>query len=141
MRWILGLVAAVSLAGCSLFTQGPPSNLAANQFPRCDDDSVFPAIDTSWAVLYLLSGALIAAEEDGEEVQGALLVTGIGAAIFGGAAWHGFNKARRCAEAKDAYRARYEQVQRQRQELAPPPSSLPLGPPSTVPGGPPGGAP
>lgn len=137
MRWILGLVAAVSLAGCSLFMQGPPENPMPNEFPRCDEDSMLPALDASWAVLYLLTGGVMAATLAGEgddELQGALLVTGVGAAIFGASAWHGFNKTKSCARVKDAYRARYEQMQRR--ELAPLPSSLPLGPPSSVPPGP-----
>ena len=135
MRWILTLVAAVSLAGCSLFIQGPPSNPPYNEFPRCEEEVTMPTIDAAWAVLYIVTGGLIAASEPDDDgvVQGGLLVAGLGAVVFGGSAWHGFNKVRRCEQVRDAYRARYEEMQRG--NVPPPP--LQLGPPSSVPLAPP----
>ena len=147
MRSILTLVTAISLAGCSLFMPGPPSNPHPNEFPRCHEDGLLPTFDAAWAVLYALSGGLVAASEpnDEEAVRGGLLAAGIGVAVFGSSAWLGYNKSKRCEQAKDAYRARYEQMQRESVPPPPmqlgPPSSAPLGPPSGMPLGPPSSAP
>jgi len=137
MRSILTLVAAISLAGCSVFMPGPPSNPDPNVFPRCHEDALLPTFDAAWAVLYVLGGAVIATEgNDGEDLRGGLLAAGIGVAAFGGSAWLGFNKSKRCERAKDAYRARYEQMQRESVPPPPmqlgPPSSAPLEPPSSM---------
>jgi hypothetical protein len=138
MRRIIALVTAASLGGCSLFTQGAPSDTPLDRFPRCAEDTLAPTMDASWALLIALSGALVASDggANDDEARGGLLVTAASAAIFGGAAWHGFNKARECGRVRDAYRARYEQMQRDSAQPQPPPYQL--GPPSSAPGPGPG---
>lgn len=131
-RWIrpIAIAAALSLGGCSFMLSGPPADTPPHRFPQCDEDVTAPAIDASWAVLFALSGLAVAGEasnDGGGDGGSVLAVAAVSVALFGGAAFYGFSKTRRCGEVRDEYRARYQQ-QRQRE-----PAPAPFGPPSALP--------
>ncbi len=107
----LGLLPMTTGACGFIFSKGPPADheQRVDSF-SCTEGNTGPIIDFIWGGLNFLGALTAAADPDGVENSGAVIVGGLSWAAFSGAAGVvGLNKSKKCRAAKQAWEQRLRQ--------------------------------
>ena len=113
-RRLISVLALTSVAGCSLALSGPDANRPKSRAPECDTGKGPVALDGVVGSV-LATAALVALSDNQQSVA---VVTGLVAAAYLGAAFHGNSNVEECRSALAAYNTRSHEPAPEQPEVA-----------------------